>query len=343
MRVLVTGATGFIGAQLVNRLVAGGAQVRVLVRSLTRAQPLIDQGAVPITGEITDRNVVRAAVADMNIVYHLAGRLLVPGVPASDYRATHVDGTRMLVACCAELTTLKRFVHCSTTGVLGVTGDQPADEEAPFRPTNVYEATKAEAELVVRDALQRGLPGVILRPGLVYGPGDLHLVGFFRSILQRRFRPIGRRPVSLHPIYIDDMVDALVQCGQNTAAIGECFNIAGREAVTLAALAATIADAEGVTLPPGRIPLVVARTAAAGGDLLPAKLRRLAPLTRTRLDFLTHSRVYNVAKAQRLLGFAAMTDLPSGIARTVTWYRQRGHLPADTTPELMTGTSHARS
>ena len=72
----------------------------------------------------------------------------------------------------------------------------------------------------------------------------------------------------------------------------------------------------------------MARVVALAGDLLPARLQPLAPLTRSRLDFLTHSRVYNVAKARHVLDFAAAIDLPTGIGRSVAWYRQHGYLPA---------------
>jgi nucleoside-diphosphate-sugar epimerase len=328
--VLVTGATGFLGTSLVRRLLGGGARVRVLVRSPAKARALIDQGAEPVHGDITDRRAVAAAVDEATIVYHLAGRLFVPGVPAAEYRRIHVEGTKVVLATCREAPRLERFVHCSTTGVLGVTGDRPADESAPFRPTNIYEATKADAELAVRDAWRDGFPAVIVRPGLVYGPGDLHLLAFFRSVLRRRFRPIGRRPVWLHPIYIDDMTEALVRCGQRAAAIGECFHIAGREPVRLAGLAEAIARAGGTRLPPGHIPLPAARTLAVVGDRLPPKLKPSAPLTRSRLDFLTHSRVYDVAKAQSLLDFAAQTDLSTGTARSLAWYRDQGYLPAGT-------------
>jgi nucleoside-diphosphate-sugar epimerase len=291
---------------------------------------LIDQGAEPFLGDITDTRAVAAAVDEATIVYHLAGRLFVPGVPAAEYRRIHVEGTKVVLASCREAPRLERFVHCSTTGVLGVTGDRPADESAPFRPTNIYEATKADAELAVRDAWRDGFAAVIVRPGLVYGPGDLHLLAFFRSVLRRRFRPIGRRPVWLHPIYIDDMTEALVRCGQRAAAIGECFHIAGREPVRLAGLAEAIARAGGTRLPPGHIPLPAARALAVVGDRLPPKVRPSAPLTRSRLDFLTHSRVYDVAKAQSLLDFAAQTDLSTGTARSMAWYRDQGYLPAGT-------------
>jgi nucleoside-diphosphate-sugar epimerase len=328
-RVLVTGATGFLGASLVRRLVCSDERVRVLVRSPIKAKPLADLGAEVVVADITDRDAVRAAMDDVAIVYHLAGKLLIPGVPAAEYRTTHVEGTKVLLACCRERSSLQRFVHCSTTGVLGATGHRPADESAPFRPTNIYEATKAEAELAVREACRMGFPAVIVRPGLVYGPGDLHLLGFFRAVLRRQFRPIGRRPVTLHPIYVDDMTEALMLCGHHPTAVGECFNIAGSEPVPLVGLAAAIARAGGTSLPRGRIPLPAAWALALVGDLLPAGLRRSAPLTRSRLDFLTHSRFYNVAKAKQLLDFAATTDLSTGIARSLAWYRHQGFLPAD--------------
>jgi nucleoside-diphosphate-sugar epimerase len=328
MTVLVTGATGFLGRDLVPRLLSGGARVRVLARSEQKARSLEEKGAEVVVGDITDRRAVTGAVDDVTVVYHLAGRLLAPGVPASEYRRTHVEGTKVLLDCCRKLPSLERFVHCSTTGVLGVTGDRPADETAPFRPTNVYEATKAEAELAVRDACQAGFPAVIARPGLVYGPGDLHLLPFFRTVLRRRFRPIGRKTVCLHPIYIGDMTEALVRCEQGPGAVAECFHFAGREPVPLVELAAAIARAGGIRLPAGHIPLPAAQAVAAVGDRLPPNLRRTAPLTRSRLDFLTHSRVYDVRKARRLLGFAAATDLATGAARSMAWYREKGFLPA---------------
>jgi nucleoside-diphosphate-sugar epimerase len=325
---LVTGATGFIGTAVVRRLIQDGKNVRVLVRSRPKAEPFARGGAQVIEGEITDETAVRKALDGVNVVYHLAGRLLVSGVPDDDYRTTHVEGTALVVACSRESPTVERFVHCSTTGVLGTTGERPADETTAFSPTNVYEATKAEAEEAVSAAGREGFPVVIVRPGLVYGPGDLHLLGFFQSILRGRFRPIGRRTVWLHPIYIDDMAEALLVCGHHPAAVGECFHIAGQELVSLAGLAAAIAEAGGTSLPRGFIPMFAARTAALIGDCLPPDLRRVAPLTSTRLDFLTHSRVYSVTKASHLLGFVASTPIATGIARTMDWYRGHDYLPA---------------
>jgi nucleoside-diphosphate-sugar epimerase len=98
--------------------------------------------------------------------------------------------------------------------------------------------------------------------------------------------------------------------------------------VSLGQLATVIATAADTAPPTGHIPLAAARAVALVGDALPERLRRSAPLTRSRLDFLTHSRVYSVAKAERTLGFVAATELDDGIARTVAWYEERGLLPS---------------
>jgi nucleoside-diphosphate-sugar epimerase len=327
-RVLVTGATGFLGSSLVRRLLAGGVQVRALVRSPAKGEQLAHQGVEPVVGDIDNGDALTAALDDVAVVYHLAGKLLEPGEPDELYRRTHVDGTKLLIEACQNHPKVARLVHCSTTGVLGSTGEEPLDETAPFRPTNIYESTKTEAETLVRGEWQDRVPAVIVRPGLVYGPGDLHLVSLFRSILHRQFRPIGRRTVWLHPIYIDDMTEALLYCGVSFAALGECFHIAGPEPVPLEGLAEAIARALGTALPRGRIPLAAAWALAMVGESLPAQLKASAPLTRSRLEFLTHNRMYSVEKAKRLLDFVAPTDLSTGITRTVAWYRKHGYLPA---------------
>ena len=218
MTVLVTGGTGFLGTSLARRLLADGARVRVLARSPAKAEPLAKMGAEIVLGDINDQPAVSRAADGAQVVYHLAGPLLVPGIPAEEYGRTHVTGTKLLLDCCEQQPGLERIVYCSTTGVLGVTGDRPAGEESLFRPTNAYEWAKAAAEAAVRARWGPGFPTVIVRPGLVYGPGDIHLLPFFQSILRHRFRPIGRREAWLHPVYIDDMTEALVHAGERPSA-----------------------------------------------------------------------------------------------------------------------------
>lgn len=327
MNVLVTGATGFLGANLVQYLLADRENVRIFARLPAKAESLVKQGAQVVIGDITNREIVYGALQGIEIVYHVVGKLFAPDVPPGEFYRTHVEGARTLLDCCWEQPSLKRVVYVSTTGVLGEPGDWAADEGAPCAPTNAYEHSKWKAEQLVRDAIEQGFPAVIVRPGLVYGPGDLHLLGFYRAIQRGLFRPIGNHAVWLSVIYVADMAEALVCCGQHPSAVGKCFNIAHPTPVTIASLSSTIAAALGKTIRPQTIPMPVASAVATIGDLLPTRLKPLAPLTHSRLDFLTHSRYYDVTKSQRVLGFVAKTDLPAGIARTVAWYRQEGYLP----------------
>jgi nucleoside-diphosphate-sugar epimerase len=325
MQTLVTGATGFLGQNLCQHLAKAGITTRALVREPARAQALSAMGVEVVAGDVTDEASVERAMSDVDVVYHLAGKLYIPGVPAEEYQRIHEQGTRIVLRQ-ARAHSVSRFVHCSTTGIFGVTGARPAAEDATYAPTNAYERTKLQGETLTRAAIHEGMPAVIVRPGLVYGPGDLHLLGFFRSIQRGVFRPIGRAPVWLHPIYIDDMSAAMMRAAQAPQAIGEAFNIAGNQPVTLRTLAQEIAKSLQVAPPRGWIPLPLARVVALAGDALPASVRHRAPLTTSRLDFLTHSRMYVVSKAQRLLDFTAETPLAFGLTEAANWYRSEGLL-----------------
>ena len=146
MTIVVTGATGFLGAALTTELVKRKQDVRILARDEQKARAQFGAAVDIIQGEITDVAQVERAVDGATIVYHLVGKLYHPSVPAERYQYTHVEGTRILLKACKGQQQLQRLVHCSTTGVHGVTGATPAAEDAPFAPTNPYEATKLQGE-----------------------------------------------------------------------------------------------------------------------------------------------------------------------------------------------------
>ncbi len=327
MTILVTGATGFLGSALVTELVKQDQPVRVLVRDEQKARQQFGEAVSIVRGEITDATQVQQAVEGANIIYHFVGRLYHPSVPAELYRETHVEGTRIILEACKGQSQLTRFVHCSTTGVHGETGKTPATEDAPFAPTNPYEATKLEGELLTLKAhKEQGLPVSVVRPGLVYGPGDLHLLGFFSSIKKGLFRVIDNGTAMLHPIYIDDMNDAFLLAAERPEAIGHSYNIAGARAVSIRELSTAIAHSMGKELPSGNIPLWLANLASDGFSLIPGFQGEKAPLTRSRVKFLTNSRVYSIERAKRDLGFAPKVELEEGMRRTALWYQKHGYL-----------------
>jgi nucleoside-diphosphate-sugar epimerase len=325
--ILVTGATGFLGSALVTELVKQKQPVRVLVRDAAKARAQFGEAVTIIQGEITDAAQVRKAVEGTTTIYHLVGHLYHPSVRTELYRRTHVEGTRVLLEACKGQEQLERFVHCSTTGVHGVTGKTPAAEDAPFAPTNAYEATKLEAELLALKAhKEQQLPVSVARPGLVYGPGDLHLLGFFSSIKKGRPCLIDGGKAMLHPIYIDDMTAAFLLCAQRPEAIGHSYNIAGDTPVTMRELSTAIAHAMGRELPRGDIPLWLANLASDIFSITPGFQGERAPLTRSRVKFLTNSRVYSIERARRELGFTPRVPLDEGMALTAAWYQKHGYL-----------------
>ncbi len=281
MTILVTGATGFLGSALVTELVKQKQEVRVLVRDEKKAREQFGDAVTIICGEITNARQVQQAVDGATTIYHLVGHLYHPSVPTKLYCQTHIEGTRILLAACQGQSQLQRIVHCSTTGVHGVTGATPAAEDAPFAPTNPYEATKLEGERLALQAYrEQGLPVSVARPGLVYGPGDLHLLGFFTSIKKGLFRVIDGGKALLHPVYIDDMTDAFLLCAQRPEAIGQSYNIAGEQPVTIRELAGAIAHSQGKELPGSSIPLWLANFASDVFTILPGFQGERAPLTR---------------------------------------------------------------
>jgi nucleoside-diphosphate-sugar epimerase len=327
MTTVVTGANGFLGNALVTELVKRQQTVRILVRNEKQARKQFGEAVTIITGDITDVKRVQQAVDGAATIYHLAGRLYHPSIPAELYRQVHVEGTRTLLKACQRQTQLQRIVHVSTTGVHGVTGERPAAENAPFAPTNPYEATKLEGELLALQAHQeQGLPVSVVRPGLVYGPNDLHLLGFFASIKKGLFRVIDGGKALLHPIYIDDLVASLLLCSERPEAPGRSYNIAGERPVTVRELAKAIAHALDRELPEGCIPLWLANLASDIFRLVPGFQGERAPLTRSRVRFLTTSRVYDCSRAESELGFKAKTDLEKGMRQTAEWYYKHHYL-----------------
>ncbi len=327
MTTVVTGATGFLGSALVTELIKRQQAVRILARDEKKARQQLGDAVTIIPGDITDAVRVQQAVDGATTIYHLAGRLYHPSIPAELYRQTHVEGTRTLLKACQGQSRLRRIVHISTTGVHGVTGETPAAEDAPFAPTNPYEATKLEGELLALKAYQeQSLPVTVVRPGLVYGPGDLHLLGFFVSIKKGLFRVIDGGKALLHPVYIDDLVAALLLCAERPEAPGRGYNIAGKHPVTVRELATAIAHALDRELPAGSIPLWLANLVSDSFAVMPGMRGERAPLTLSRVKFLTNSRIYDISRAKSELGYAPKVELDEGMRLTAVWYYKHRYL-----------------
>ena len=323
--ILITGATGFIGLALARRLRGEGYAVRALVRPRPSSDlPLRELqaiGAEIVTGDLADPQALRAALSGVALIFHAVGQLQIAGLPNTLYEQTHVAGTRTLLETAAAHAPAARVVYLSTTGVLGPTSSTPRDEETALRPETIYERTKAAGELLALElARQHGLWLTVARPALVYGPGDLHLLGWFRAIERGLYRVIGQGNSLLHPIYIDDLIDGLLRCAEAPAS-GRVYHLVGVAPVPISALARVIASAQGRRLPWGHIPSGLAWLAGTLLEAIPGLPPERLPLTRGRVAFMTASRAYSGQRAHDELGFVPKTSLEEGMRRAVTWYR----------------------
>ncbi len=224
MTVLVTGATGFTGGHLAQYLSARGDAVRALVRPRSRARfdasPLPARGVTAVEGDLADAAALTRAAAGVDVVYHIAATYREAGQPDAAYRAINVDGTRHVLEA-AHAGGARRVVHCSTGGVHGHIANPPANEDAPFNPGDVYQATKLEAEQLARAFGDRtGFDVVVARPIGIYGPGDTRFLRMFRGLARGNFPMIGSGSPFYHLTFIDDLVEGFRLCGTAAAARG---------------------------------------------------------------------------------------------------------------------------
>jgi nucleoside-diphosphate-sugar epimerase len=325
---LVTGATGFTGGHLARALRERGWPVRALVRDPSRAAALEALGVEMAKGDVTDAEAVDRAVAGCSHVFHIAALYREAKHPDRVYRAVNVTGTRHLLDAAARHE-VKRFVHCSTVGVHGDVDRLPADEEAPFNPGDIYQATKLEGELLVKQALEAGVPGTIFRPVGIYGPGDVRFLKLFKGIHTGRFRMFGSGEVAYHMTYVSDLVEGILLCGEHPAAVGEAFILAGPRHTSINELVELVAAALDRAPPKGRLPLAPLLAAAWLCEGICRPLGIDPPLHRRRCDFFHKSRGFTSAKAQRRLGYSPQVDLAEGLRRTAAWYFEQGYLRAE--------------
>ncbi|HTQ40562.1 MAG TPA: NAD-dependent epimerase/dehydratase family protein [Pirellulales bacterium] len=350
-RVLVTGASGFIGQQLVGALLARGDGVRCLVRSTSPAGPLQQLGAELIPGDVTQPDTLSAAMNGLDVVYHLAGLTKAIGLAA--YCRVNESGVRHVVEACARRTTPPVIVQVSSLAAAGPMTDRErlrTEDDLP-RPVSHYGLSKRAGELAAEKLANRA-PITVVRPPIVLGPGDRTGLALFRSI--RRFRSflvlgVGRRVSVVH---VTDLVNGLIAAAERGERLrapsptndveeiahpsGTALSNSGRGYYFLAAdehplfaelgrmIARTVNRpyAWAIHLPMPSIWLV-----AGGGELLGRITRRPRYLNLDRGRELSAGHwICSPEKARRDLGFVPGASLTARIEQTTQWYREHGWL-----------------
>lgn len=326
MRVALTGASGYTGGRLLQALRDRGDEVAVLVRPRSLTPSVAERATEVVAGELGDADAVDRLVAGRDAVVHVAAVYRTAGHPDEYYREVNLRGTERLLEAAARHG-VRRFVHTSTVGVHGHVEHPPADETAPLAPGDIYQQTKAAAEMLAFEYHRaRGVPVAVVRPGAIYGPGETRLLKLFRAIARGRYAVVGSGRSYYHPVFIDDLVTAYLLALDRPEAVGEAFLICGPSYASQDELAALVAKHTGGRVLPFRVPAMPIQWLGGLVEAVCVPFGIDPPLHRRRVDFWTKSRAFTTAKARRLLGYEPCTDLEQGIALTAAWYRQAGWL-----------------
>lgn len=324
-RVLVTGAAGFIGRQLVPDQLRRGRRVRALDQRTEELQELAPaEGLETVLGDIADPAMQQAAVAGVDTVFHLASAHLETGLPEEAYRRINVTALETLLEA-SRKAGVRRFVHVSSCGVHGSLSRHQADENAPYRPTIMYERTKLEGELLARDFYRRlGLPVVVARPAWVYGPGCKRTARLFSSIARGRFVMIGGGTNLRSAIYITDFLDALELCARQPGIEGEVFILVHDELVDVHRIVAEIARLVGKRPPRIHVPVWAGWVLATLVESSARAVGTRPPISRRTLKFFTNNAAFTSKKARTMLGFQPRVTLRAGLERTHRWWCENG-------------------
>lgn len=324
-KILVTGATGFTGYNLCKRLRNEEREVVAFVRPSKREKPLLEIGVECRHVDIRDAREVREAFEVFDRVYHIAAAYRGERVDREEFQRINVDATKNMLDAAVALG-VGRFVHCSTVGVQGDINDPPVKEDYRFDPGDHYQDSKLEGELLARKYFEKGLPGAVVRPVAIYGPGDTRFLKLFKAVANGTFVMIGDGKTLYHMTFIDDLVEGFIRAGTEEKALGEVFTIAGPEYTTIRELVDMIADVLGRPRPRLRVPLWPVMMVAHICERVCRVINVSPPIYPRRVGFFKKSRAFDTEKAQCLLGHKPRIHLREGLARTAEWYKAEGLL-----------------
>jgi 2-alkyl-3-oxoalkanoate reductase len=327
MKILVTGGTGFTGSALARRLLKDGHQVRIIDKDKGLFfDELRKLGAAIDFGSIEDRGVCQQAIADNEVVYHLAAAFRQLDVPKQYYWNVNVEGTRHLAEA-AQKAGVRKFVYCSTQGVHGHIAQPPGDENSPITPEDYYQLTKYEGEKVVVELVKKtGFDATIVRPTAIYGPGDpARFLLIYKRCRNGRFMMFGSGKTFYHPVYIDNLVDCFLLAAERGRK-GEAYLAADECYYSLNQLVTHVGASMGVKVRITHRPFWPLYAAAVACEALCYPLRISPPLFRRRVDWFRQVRAFSIAKAKRDLGYEPKVGIEEGLRLTADWYRANGYL-----------------
>jgi len=315
MKALVTGASGFLGRSIVRRLLTEGVAVRAFVhlgRSVDSA------GAEVYEGDICDDAAVEAAVRGVDWVVHAAARVETSG-KWEEFAEVNVRGTQRLIRA-AQAAGVQRIVHISSLSVYAVpsdgvtiTEDSPYESESESR--GHYSRSKLAADRLALGAARRGAPVVVLRPGLLYGPGKRPPLARQSFSVRRLKLILATRRYVLPLAYVDNVADAVLLAARCEEAVGKAFTIVDQN-VPQAEYVRSYLRASRESWRPVYLPVGLVAAAAWGLERGLRLARRRSPITYHQVRRATLNAHFECSRAARLLGWRPAVDIEEGLRRS---------------------------
>ncbi len=329
MRWLVTGANGFIGPTVVERIRARGDWVRALVLPGTDASEIVALGAEVALGDVTDGRVLGAAVEGCDAVVHLAG--LTKALRVRDFYRVNAEGTANVAVACAEARSRPVLLFVSSLTAGGPSGpDRPRREEDPATPVSHYGRSKLQGEGALR-ALSGRLEATVVRPPITYGPRDREtLPPLFRMarlglMLKCGF---GERLYSL--LHVEDLAEGLLAAAERGRRLGRegsegIYYLSDGRIHSWEDVGRAAAGAIGRTIRVLPVPGVTSLAVALGCALAAEVTRRPAFLAFDKMrEVRRRAWTCSIDRAVRELGYAPRLPLPAGMHQSAEWFRERG-------------------
>jgi nucleoside-diphosphate-sugar epimerase len=335
VRVLVTGASGLLGGAVATEIARAGHTVRTFQRRPSGLAGLVD-GVEDFLGSVTDVPAVVASLDGIDAIVHLAAKVSLTGDPA-EFDAVNIGGTRILLAAAREAE-VARFVFVSSPSVAHLGSSIVGDDALPATPEAArgdYARTKAEAELVALAADSDDLRVVVVRPHLVWGPGDTQLV---ERIVDRarshRLPLLGHGAALIDSIYVDNASSGIAAALERVDAVhGNSYVLTNGEPRPVAELIAGMCTAAGVPTPNWRVPAALARAA---GSLVEVFWRIKPgvdepPMTRFLAEQLSTAHWFDQRRTREDLQWVPAVSLDEGFRRLAVSYGTVADADAATT------------
>jgi len=334
MRISITGALGFIGTHTVQRLAQDGHELVCLVRRTSSADWLRQMGATVVTGDIMDKDSVRAAMAGCDWAVHLANLYSFWQPDPRLYAAVNIGGTRNVMECALE-TGISKIIHISTAAVYGKPADCPFTEECPVGPAQFseYARTKYAGDLIAWELHEKqGLPLVMLYPGVVLGPGDPKFTGLYiQDFMRGKVPATGFDDSAFTYVHVRDVAEAIAQALENPDNVGEKYLLGG-ETLSNRQYSKLISEISGAPMPrwhfPGSLIMLAAAILTGAANLLkrpPVWMMRADRRWVISLDSMRTTREgfrFDGSKAERELRIA-YTPIRTAIEEAIQSYAEK--------------------